>query len=252
MSITRPVVNLGEKYIMGLQMTYTSSTDLIVETGQCRDSTNTTDIVISEAAVLDINLSGVGGLDAGTLTLGSLYAVYVIDSSYGAGSPGVIMSLNQTQPVFPPNYDVCRRVGAITVVDFLGNGAMKGFFQLGNSTDREMIFVTPVNVVSSSNETSYTAVDVSLYVPAGLGKMNARLRYTPASASNEVRFKSAYIAGGGVTQNFAPSAAAEAVIQCPIYLSPNDAEGHTISFDYRVDNAGDDLDVLIVGYTDYL
>lgn len=87
-----PMVNLGNLYINGMQLSWTSTTVVTVQQGQARDSTNTTDIVLTYPPLnngtsvttpftISTTVSGAGGVDTGTIAASTAYAVYAIWST---------------------------------------------------------------------------------------------------------------------------------------------------------------------------
>lgn len=85
-----PMVNLGNLYIDGLVVS-PGATNLLVNlgAGAARDSTNTNDIVLTDAVVINTAAHGANGLDTGVLAINSTYYVYVIGSSLSAEEPTV-------------------------------------------------------------------------------------------------------------------------------------------------------------------
>lgn len=205
-----PLVEYTGLFLSGMQLSYTSTTVVTVASGVCKDSTNTNDIVIPTnlavgptnplstlanvygesyvaptsypAYVCTVNtaLSGVGGIDVGTLTNNRLYAVYAIGSStnqLGAGQPyspypgAAVASLSWTGPTLPTGYDMYRRIGAF-LVDNAGH--IQAFSQSGSSNARTVSYDlwmsntagggTPSNIfnfVSAGAATTITDVALS-------------------------------------------------------------------------------------------
>lgn len=147
-----PITNLGNLYINGARLSYTSTTSFTVGTGQVRDSTDTVDIIIggnqyssstdqggesgttnntSTPVVVSQALSGAGGVDVGTVAASTFYYVYVIGDSRGFNSGSAVMSLAAPSvgPSLPLGYDCYRYVGGVStnstphIRPFMQNGA---------------------------------------------------------------------------------------------------------------------------------
>lgn len=139
-----PVVNLGNLYVNGMTLAYGSTTTMTVGAGQCRDSTDTVDIImggqqyssssnpggeqglnnavtISAAVTINTALTGAGGVDTGggtAITASTLYAVYAIGDSRGFNNGSALLSLRFpystiAYPSMPLGYDCYRYIGAV-------------------------------------------------------------------------------------------------------------------------------------------
>lgn len=177
-----PMVNLGDLYVQGGRLSYASTTTFTVAAGQFRDSTNINDIVLPAAATVNIAVTGINGLDTGTIAASSVYYVYAIGSSvfgandgqdYGVpqavgpipgsnpaatGVPsypstyapaGILISLAAPSvgPKLPVNYDMFRRIGAIRTT---AGSLIEPFVQTGYGQNRTMRFQTPVAPVGAA------------------------------------------------------------------------------------------------------
>lgn len=125
----RPV--LSTKYINGLKITYNSSSIINFSTGSCRSQNNAIDIILPSILTADISASGAGGLDTGTVSSNTLYAVHVI-SDY-AGNSNTLLSLSNTSPSLPSGYVVFRHIFWI----YYGTSTIVPFQQVGIGNDRE-------------------------------------------------------------------------------------------------------------------
>ena len=179
-----PVVNLGDLYVQGGRLTYASTTTFTVSPGQFRDSTNINDIVISSTQTVSQAVSGIGGLDTGTIAASTIYYVYAIGSSiYGADNgldslsngsttasypdsylpAGCIISLVNGQPTLPFGYDMWRRIGAIRTT---AGSAIEPFTQSGFGKNRTMRYQTPVapGAAATAGTTSYATIGALLAI----------------------------------------------------------------------------------------
>ncbi len=154
-----PVANLGNLYCNGCALTYLTATTMTVGAGQCRDSTDTTDLIVgatqyvnsvaesgsnatSVAVTINTALTGAGGVDLGggtAITASRMYAVFVIGDSRGFGAASALLSLepltatstasSAAVPSLPAGYDCYRYVGSVAmdssrhIVAFMQTGA---------------------------------------------------------------------------------------------------------------------------------
>lgn len=171
--------------------------DIDVSAGQCRDATDTHNIVLPAITKrLDATWAvgtNQGGLDTGSLT-NSDYFIWAIKRSDTAVSD-VLLSLSATAPVMPTNYDFKRLIGWFR----RAAGVIKLFTALetaGGGLDN--LWVTlPVDV----NETpGITAILRVVSVPVGL-KVQAKLNVHLSNFSNQQPF--VYISCPDVTDQAA-------------------------------------------------
>ncbi|MHB8603606.1 MAG: hypothetical protein ACYC9R_13310, partial [Nitrosotalea sp.] len=191
------VVNQGQLYATGCQLSWLSNTTLSVAAGQVRDSTNAFDMLIGNylgqtnpsaslnvATTLNAAVNGLNGLDTGSLAANSLLYIYMIADPTGFKSTGVIASLNAPSvgPLMPFGYGLYRRVGQ-AVTD--GSSHFRLFWQSGMMQSRLYEYDAPVAVVSATGSTSATAVAINTLVPSinPIG-VNFTASLTPATAGN--------------------------------------------------------------------
>lgn len=199
-----PMVNLGNLYIDGLAISPGSTTSLInLAAGAARDSTNTDDIVLSSAVIINAAVNGANGLDTGALAASTFYYVYVIGSSLGAdpdinietqvstmasGSsilngtvlaegtvtpptynvtnnyqPAGLLSLSATAPTLPVGYDMFRRVGSVLTSG--GSVFLPFSVQGGYGGNRTVWYDTPVSVLAATAAAAFTAQSLAAAVP---------------------------------------------------------------------------------------
>lgn len=150
-----PIVNLGNLYVNGMALTYVGTTSFTVGAGQCRDASDTTDIIMggnlysstsnpggaqgtnnpvtgSSAVTVTITASGAGGLDAGTIAASTMYNVFAIGDSRNFNSGSALISLSTT-PSLPLGYDCYRYVGAVSID---GSSHVRPFKQTGAGLTR--------------------------------------------------------------------------------------------------------------------
>ena len=100
-----------EGWINGLGMADNSDTQKNIAAGQCRDFDNTFNIVNPSTLTIDITTNGINGLDTGSDTANTWYALFVIADTSGSNAVASLASLSKTAPTLPGTHDVFRRVG---------------------------------------------------------------------------------------------------------------------------------------------
>lgn len=177
-----PVVNAGSKYINGLGISRTSSTSLTVDAGQCRDSTNTNDIISTGSLVLSSLGTGANGLDTGTIAASTLYSLHLIGSSDSAEPTALLLSLSATDPYLPFNYDEFFRIAFISTDQ---NSFFREFYKVSGNGNRWMLYDgTLLQVLNAGAATSYTDVSLSTTVPAMVTQVLLQATYTPGTAGH--------------------------------------------------------------------
>ena len=161
-----PIVNLPFLYINDLKITNDSSNPdevINISSGQCRDSSNVYDMVNS--ASLDVNntLSGLGGLDTGTVAASKVYYVLLVSDPVSGNPIGGMLSLSATAPLMPFGYSAFRVIGyAVTASDsdfLLMQNA-------GNNNARIFTYDVPIaTAVTAGNSATYADVALDGFVP---------------------------------------------------------------------------------------
>lgn len=191
-----PVYNLPFLYVNGLTASVASTTTLSVASGQCRDSSDSIDIVIggtpfsgpSTTAPVTLNAAtnGANGLDTGSLAASSVYAIYAIGDSRYYEAPAVLLSLaSNSAPLMPFGYDSNRLIG-YAFTD--GSSHFLAGYVSGNNNTRLFTYDAPrATAITAGNATSYTAIDLSALVPpVDNTPVTIFSALTPASAGNGV------------------------------------------------------------------
>lgn len=249
MTVASPIVNAGEKYINGLNLSFVSGgTTITVAAGQARDSTNVNDIVLSEAVTINARAaSAVNRLDIGTLAPNTLYYVYVIGDSSFTNSSGAVISLSSTQPVLPSGYNMYRRIGVVlTNATAAPNTLILQFQQVGNGKSRTMWYDTSyaTDITSGSNAT-FTAVNITASVPALATEVIIKGVFTPTAADDTLELRPT---GSAAASGYAIlSGSVGAVVKTGHLRVPCNA---TPGIDYKV--TGSATALTVQGYVDQL
>lgn len=240
-------------YIQGLLLSYVSATGTVsCAPGQCRDLTNTNDISITSALSLDLAISGVGGLDTGTVANNTLYYAYLIASSTKQKQPALIASAASAsisaavqQPAYPFGYDTCLRLGAVRTDGFAD---IRPFTQRQALNGRKMTYKTPISLVAAGNATVATAVTLATLVPLNVSTVKLKAVLTPNAAANTVTFSTNTTSG---EEDFTVSGPVSAVAQ----TGWGDVDtGATLAtaFYYKVSSASDAVTFYLSSYVDTL
>ncbi len=201
------IVNDGILYTNNMQVSRTGNATLSVAIGLVRDSTNSFDIYLPAATVLNSASLGVNGIDVGTVAVSKMYYVYVIFDPTYKNAAAVIMSLSAVAPLLPFGYGSYRLIAAwptnssaqFILGQYVGSGSGRNFYY-------DAITVTPVTAGTSN---TFVAVDLTNIVPAIDGTqvqfyMNfnanaaadtAAFRPTGSSSTNGEHIMTAQVAG---------------------------------------------------------
>lgn len=116
---TLTLFDTGEgESLQGMRLNWTSNDQVTIDSGYARDDgaagTNYT-IETTVSTTIDIDDSGLSGLDSGSKAASTWYAVYAIGAKDDSQTEGFIFSTDFTNVSFPTNYDIQRRIGAVYV-----------------------------------------------------------------------------------------------------------------------------------------
>ena len=272
-----PVSSLGYLRIQGLILSYLTAATFSEAEGQCRDSTNTFDIImggnryswanqsnkqlapeISNAVTVNTALSGAGGLDVGTIAASSTYYVYAIGCSTGGLSGSAIMSLSATGPTLPTGrssdggvyvYDCWRLLGLVSTD---GSKNLLPFTVVGNGASRLVYFSTPVAPGSSptTGSTTYTTIGALLgIVPQAVENVLVNASITGNAIGDKV-FLAPYgnTSGGYVAEVTAFSTTVANTAQVMVPTAFNTAVPSVVEIDYKTTSASDTVAFTIAGY----
>ena len=106
--------------------------------GEARNQADSADLALLAPTTVSVAVSGIGGLDAGTIVPNKLYALYVV--KVGATVGGIL----STSFGGPSGVASFRRVGAVMTN---ANSQIVPFTQAGNKTDRLVEYQGTPNVL---------------------------------------------------------------------------------------------------------
>jgi hypothetical protein len=283
-----PMVNLGNLYISGLQLTWLTTTTIQVSPGQCRDSTDQNDIqlpativtgptaapvTITPSYIINTAQSGALGLDilpVAGIAASTLYYVYAIGNSNNnspsqpgfnvSNLPSVMLSLNANTPTLPLNYDMYRRIGCVRTDTTAAPSHIIPFYQTAapNSASRLMDYgtdgITALTVLSGGTSNAYAAVALTGLMPPLATTVVLRASLTPNAAGDTVFLRPTNaLAGLQSTLGLAEmSADVAAVVHVDmISVLAGTAAGVT-SIDYKLTVNTDAVTLVLQGYVDQL
>lgn len=223
MSQLDPIVNQPSLYVNGFAISNdatTPNTKLDIAAGQCRDSNNIIDMQLGDflnegfgtpnsATVLNAAVTGINGLDTGSLGVSKVYAVYVIGDSSGKNPTGTILSLNQTTPQLPFGYDSYRKIGYWTTSS--GSVFLKGAYSASGVGVRTFYYDAPISVGTTASSASYAAIDLTKFVPlvnnipvwlnvSMSGTANDTMNLQPGNATGNAITITAQVTSQAITQ----------------------------------------------------
>lgn len=212
MSQLDPIVNQPALYINGLLLSNdatTPNTKLDVAAGICRDSNNIIDMNLgnylglsgvgtaNSATVINFGINGANGLDTGTFAASTGYYIFVIGDSSDKKPVAALASLSATAPTLPFGYDSIRLIGWC-----LSDGSthLLPYYTSGSGSTKYFQWDAPiaVTVTSSGTSATYSAMDLSVGVPAtSYGKASVKWKWTNNAAADTLNFTP-----GGATGDF--------------------------------------------------
>jgi len=246
MAIGIPVVNAPNLYVDGLELSWATDETLTIQSGAARNSTDGNDIEVSASLTLSNIVSGVNGLDTGTVAVSTMYAVYVIGSSLDVVPAASLLSLaSSATPTLPFEYDMYRRIGwALTdgTSDFLL------FYQYGTDKTRQYYYDVGISELAAGSSATYAAVDLATSVPPIATTVMMDVAYTPTGATDVAEFLPF---GSSATDGIVRFGYGVAGAQVGAANIPSALNGSIPTIQYKV-TAGDALTLLTMGYYDYL
>lgn len=97
--------------LIGLKPTWITSSQFLIGPGVCTDSTYVTNMKLTDQYPVNLNVTGIGGLDTGTVSVGTSYYVYMVKNSY-SGVVGAVVSAQQNASTvtMPSGYNRIRKM----------------------------------------------------------------------------------------------------------------------------------------------
>jgi hypothetical protein len=264
-----PIYSLPHLYISGLNISVASLTVLAIAPGQARDSNDNIDMPVSfpnlqgntypvpqfqnYAPPLFINsaVNGANGLDAGSLTASTQYAVYLIGDSRGYNQVAGILTLtSNVLPLIPLGYDSYRLIGFIET-DSSSHFVYATHEPQSMSGALAYYLQPPVSVLSGGASTTFAGVDLNSAVPTGaLNNVIVELLVTfiPAAVGDTVQIRPT---GSSATSGLVTITGIAAGIAQSQYIQViAGVNGSThAAIDYEVTSSSDSVSMSVVGWT---
>jgi hypothetical protein len=180
------------QYANGLQISNDSVTpDEIIDisTGSILDSTGVYQLVSDAVLSPSIVVSGLNGLDTGTVAASTLYAVYLVADPVTQQDMGAVFSLSMTAPLMPFGYSAFAKIGYV-VTDGTSD-ILLGYWTGGNTSRRTFMYDAPIATpITAGAATTDTAVVLTNLVPAVENTpVWVKFAMTPAAASRTLTLK---------------------------------------------------------------
>lgn len=234
-------------YARGVSLVYSSATTFLIGGGQVRDNGNDFDMFVNTTITVNTTLTGLNGLDTGTISPSICYYVYLIANSAGFGTypTGAIISSSST-PILPFGYDLVRRIGFV-MTDSSSN--IRKFYQSGSNAEKQYQYDTPVSILSSGTSTSFLSASLPQIAPPQASLLTINASFDPLLAGD-----SFYLRTGGSSVSTANAAV---IVSAPALIASltsginimSGREGNAFSIDYAVASGGS-LNLSLVGFTD--
>jgi hypothetical protein len=103
--------SLPTGHIYGLETNYAAADQVTIETGSCRDASDTVDMTVDSQITIDIDTAGANGLDTGSEANSTWYYVWLIGKANGTVAG--LLSTSSSSPTMPSGYLYKRLLGAV-------------------------------------------------------------------------------------------------------------------------------------------
>jgi hypothetical protein len=200
-----PNVKLPRGYISGLILANgtDAANDIIINTGECRDDTNTSDIWLAAGLTKQVDAAWAAGTNAGGRDTGAVangtWNIFAIAKADGTSD--VLMSLSYSAPTMPSGYIYKRRVGSIVRM----SGAFVAFYHRDNNY---FFYSNPIADLSAAAHSTGQVASWPLSVPAF---PNGTFAHVVASTANSVDYAIVLVrspSSGNYTSNVCATRAA--------------------------------------------
>ena len=252
-------INQNSLYINGLKISNGDNNQILIDTGICRDSSNSFDIclgvknsindIVESPLTINPNINGVNGLDEGQLMPFSVYGIYLIADSKFINPTAGIISLNyESGPnKMPFGYDSYRLIG------YIPTDEIPSFWNIcvvGNSNKRTCYFIDDMQVLSQGNATTITKVNLIEYIPnVNYYEMTLKIFATPSDTNNVFHVY-------GNSDNQIISQGLDLVISNQLNLSTIfnifSVSPGEVYFQYSCPTSNDYLDIYLQSFTYYI
>ena len=236
-------------FLHGLELVPINDTTFTISAGYCIDTTNALNLVLGSTTI-NFATTGANGLDTGSIGANKDYCVYLIGDSNGVNPTAGIVSLGTSGPtVMPSGYNKYR---------FIGNVFSDGASQLydwvcrgkANVKEYRVDFAVDKVILSSGSSTTQTSIGtLGSFIPntGFVSKIKFQSEFVPGIATDYARITvGGFVASTQIASVILGSGVNTAHFQCPFEIEPSAV---SYQIDYLVDNALDDLTLVITGFT---
>jgi hypothetical protein len=235
------------QYVNGFKISNDATTPnsiVNISAGSALDSTGTFQVVTTTSLAVSNLISGLGGLDTGTVAASKLYALHVVFDPVTLQPTGGMLSLSATAPVLPFGYNSFSLVGYVATDS--SSHFLLGYWNNNNSGTRTFFYDSPqATAVTAGAATSYTAVDLSALVPLVDGiPVWIASSFTPGAASRTFNLQP--VGGTGNAITVTGQVTAVVVTSNSLVMAKIATAKPEIS--YKVSNAGDAVAINVAGY----
>lgn len=150
--------------LYGFNLSFVSTSSINIQPGTISLQISSGNyIIVNSTSTLNISslITGIGGLDTGSIAVNSWYYIYLIYNETTKTLNG-IMSLSSSIPLLPTGYTLYRRIGSIKTNQNTTN--ILGFSCIGNSSDKSFYWTTFPNtgttILSGGTATTSTNIPI--------------------------------------------------------------------------------------------
>ena len=245
-----PAQNLPFLYDNNLLDAWASNTTLTLSSGQCRDSTNIYDIVLSNTITINAAVNGVNGLDTGTLAASTWYYVYIISDPVSANPTAAILSASpaSTGPTIPYGYGAWRYIGAWRTD---GSSHFLKMWKYGNAGSRKCWWDAPVSVLTTGAAATFTAISLVAGVPTKLAtSVTFSADVKPTAPANTAVLRPTGSTGTGIVTISGSVTTVDQIlsVECPCLIA-SVSSVLVPAIDYQVTGS---LSLSVIAFQDYM
>ena len=239
-------------YVNGLRIINNATTPLTkidVLQGSCIDMEGIYQITLSSTVTIDATVNGINGLDKGSFSSLTVYAVYLVADPVELNPTGAIISESFTEPTLPYGYTAFKLIG-YAVSDPGAAQFSKGYWTGGKTNQRWFYFdEQQILILSQSGK----AIDYDEGLTSLTGRVPAidntpvifAALFEPDAAGNEAHFQGSRAAGD---QKVITAQVASVPITQQINLLAQVLFPPILEFSYKVTDTNDTLSLSLVGF----